>query len=164
MRNATLLFLIKRDSAGEPLEICLAMKKRGFGEGRWNGVGGKVDEGESIEEATTREASEEIGVQVTSLTKVAELDFTFPHNAAWNQTVHTYFATAWEGDPTETEEMRPEWFPVDAIPYAEMWSDDILWLPRVLDGELLKGSFTFAEHDVVQEHSLQSVDGFTVLS
>ncbi|OIP76236.1 MAG: hypothetical protein AUK09_02515 [Parcubacteria group bacterium CG2_30_36_38] len=40
MKQATLCLLIKRDSK----EILLAMKKRGFGVGKWNGVGGKFDE------------------------------------------------------------------------------------------------------------------------
>ena len=47
LRDATLVFLIKR-SQGKILEICLAMKKRGFGMNRWNGVGGKVEKDENI--------------------------------------------------------------------------------------------------------------------
>jgi len=39
LRNATLVFLIKK-SQGEITDICLAMKKRGFGMNRWNRVGG----------------------------------------------------------------------------------------------------------------------------
>jgi len=40
LRNATLVFLIKK-SQGKITDICLAMKKRGFGMNRWNGVGEK---------------------------------------------------------------------------------------------------------------------------
>jgi 8-oxo-dGTP pyrophosphatase MutT (NUDIX family) len=47
MRDKTLLFLHKPDEQ----KILLAMKKRGFGEGKWNGVGGKREPGESIEGA-----------------------------------------------------------------------------------------------------------------
>ncbi len=43
MRDCTLLFLIKKND-GVITDVCLAMKKRGFGAGRWNGVGGKVTE------------------------------------------------------------------------------------------------------------------------
>lgn len=42
-------------------QILLAMKKRGFGAGKWNGAGGKINAGETIEEATTREVDEELG-------------------------------------------------------------------------------------------------------
>lgn len=36
-------------------KVLIGMKKRGFGEGRWNGFGGKVQENETIEEAAKRE-------------------------------------------------------------------------------------------------------------
>jgi 8-oxo-dGTP pyrophosphatase MutT (NUDIX family) len=65
----TLLFLITED------KILLAMKKRGFGTGKWNGVGGKIESGESLEAALVRECQEEIGVTPTSWRPVAELDF-----------------------------------------------------------------------------------------
>ncbi len=44
----TLLFVLR------PGQVLLGMKKRGFGKGRWNGFGGKVHKGESIEEAAIR--------------------------------------------------------------------------------------------------------------
>ena len=59
------LLYLRRDN-----EILLAMKKRGFGEGRWNGVGGKVEAGESIEQAMICEAQEEISVTLTTYEKV----------------------------------------------------------------------------------------------
>jgi len=48
-------------------KILLGMKKRGHGEGKWNGFGGKVEEGETIEEATRRETKEESGVEVEEI-------------------------------------------------------------------------------------------------
>lgn len=44
----TLLFVC------EPGRVLLGMKKRGFGIGRWNGFGGKVQEGETVEEGAIR--------------------------------------------------------------------------------------------------------------
>ena len=128
------------------------MKKRGFGEGRWNGAGGKVQENETIEEALVREANEEFGINVHAFEKVAELTFTFPHEPSFNQIVHVYLTDTWTGDPQESEEMRPQWFKVTTIPYGDMWSDDIIWLPQILQGKRLRGSFTFAPGDQVLEH------------
>jgi 8-oxo-dGTP diphosphatase/2-hydroxy-dATP diphosphatase len=126
MKERTLVFLHKPDSK----EILLAMKKRGFGKGKWNGVGGKFEEGESIEEAAIREALEEIGVKINTahLDKRAEIDFIFKDKSDLDQYVHVFFVEKWEGEPTESEEMKPEWFHHDLIPYKEMWIDDEHWI------------------------------------
>jgi mutator protein MutT len=157
MRTATLLFLIKRTD-GAVSDICLAMKKRGFGEGRWNGAGGKVQEGESLEAAVVREAKEELGIDASALEKAAELHFTFPHESAFDQVVHVFLTESWTGEPGESEEMRPQWFKVRDIPYAQMWSDDILWLPLVLADKKIRGAFTFAPGDQVTAHDVAIVE------
>lgn len=156
MKNSTLLFLVKKQE-DRITEICLAMKKRGFGKGRYNGVGGKVEGEETIEDAVKREAYEEIGVTVTEITKCGELTFTFPHNEEWSQIVHVYIAYTWQGDMHETEEMSPSWFTVDTIPYKDMWPDDIFWLPQVLEGKEVRGQITFAEGDVIINHDIQVI-------
>ncbi len=156
MKPYTLVFLLKRSGSGVS-EVCLAMKKRGFGAGRWNGVGGKVEVGEGVEDAARREAHEEIGVVLEHLEKVAELTFIFPSNQGLNQYVHVYTCQEWKGEPSESEEMRPAWYAVDTIPFAEMWPDDIFWLPQVLDGKRVRGSFTFGEGDVILENVVEVV-------
>ncbi len=156
LRSATLVFLIKR-SQDEITNICLAMKKRGFGMGRWNGVGGKVNQQETIEQGAIRETEEEIGVVVEELEKVAELSFRFPHKEEWNQLVHVYFTEKWTGKPTESEEMNPKWFSVKKLPFKEMWPDDIFWLPQVIKGDKLKAKFVFGEGDSIREQEVKIV-------
>lgn len=105
MRNSTLLFLVRRTD-GKITDICLAMKKRGFGVGRWNGVGGKVDAEESIEEAAIRETKEEIGVTVSVLEKVGEIAFSFALTPDWNQMVHVYMQTRGKGSRLRVKRWR----------------------------------------------------------
>ncbi len=157
MRNATLLFLIKR-SKGKITDICLAMKKKGFGAGRYNGAGGKVENNETIKKASIRETEEEIGVEVKQIEKVAKLSFTFPHNPSWSQIVHVYLGEKWEGNIKESEEMNPKWFKIKDIPYKEMWPDDIFWLPKVISGEKVIASFTFGEKDLILEKEVNTVN------
>ena len=57
--------------------ILLGMKKRGFGVGRWNGFGGKVQEGESVEQAARRELMEEAGIEVNDMRERGVLNFIF---------------------------------------------------------------------------------------
>ena len=157
LKNATLVFLVKRRS-GVITEICLAMKKRGFGMNRWNGAGGKVEVGESTEEAAVRETREEVGVIVQEMYKVAELLFYFFGNAPWNQRVGVYLCEQWVGEPTESEEMNPRWFAVDKIPFTDMWPDDIFWLPEILKGKLVKANFTFSDNDVIKDQCVEIVE------
>jgi 8-oxo-dGTP diphosphatase/2-hydroxy-dATP diphosphatase len=157
LKQATLVFLIKK-SGFETKEICLAMKKRGFGANRWNGVGGKVKVGETIEQSAIREAEEEISVKIKDFYKVAELTFYFSENPDWNQTVYVYLAKSWEGEPIESEEMCPQWYQVDKIPYDDMWPDDIFWLPKVIQGSKLKANFTLGVDDIILNQNIKIVD------
>ena len=158
MKNATLCFLIKQEK-GRIAKVLLATKKRGFGANRWNGVGGKIDHkgGESIEDALKRETFEEIGVKIKKFSKVAKLDFKFKFTPEFNQIVHTYFVKEWEGNPKESEEMKPKWFRPKDIPFKKMWSDDIFWIPKVIAGKLLNARFLFGEKDKVLEKDVKAV-------
>lgn len=160
MRQATLVFLI-RGIKGEK-EICLAMKKRGFGKGRWNGSGGKMtDEDKTIESTAIRETKEEIGVDVVKLEKYSELDFSFRDNPEWNQVVHVYLVYEWTGDLIESEEMAPKWFNIKELPYSKMWPDDIFWLPLVLANKKIHAEFSFGPGDKILSKKLRTVKSFT---
>jgi 8-oxo-dGTP diphosphatase/2-hydroxy-dATP diphosphatase len=114
----------------------------------------------NITDTAIRETEEEIGVSPKNLNKVAELAFYFPHNEPWNQLVHVYFCEEWVGEVSESEEMRPEWFEVSKLPFAQMWPDDEFWIPEVLKGNLVKAEFIFAEKDVIQNKKVQIVNNF----
>ncbi|HEY1074194.1 MAG TPA: 8-oxo-dGTP diphosphatase [Patescibacteria group bacterium] len=135
-------------------KILLAMKKRGFGAGRWNGYGGKVKGEESIEGSAVREIQEEanVALQEEDLKKVAHHSFYSP--AFGTVEVHTYIAEEWEGEAVETEEMRPEWYSFKEIPYKDMWQDDKYWLPEVLKGRHLRGEFWFDKDDNLLKYTL----------
>jgi ADP-ribose pyrophosphatase YjhB (NUDIX family) len=152
LRQATLCFLIKDNS------ILLAMKKRGFAAGKWNGAGGKPKEGDkSIEATAKREMFEETTVTPKKLKKAAVLNFYFETQTEWNQQVHVFITGEWNGTPTETEEMAPKWFDIKKIPYDQMWDDDILWLPKVLNGKIVEGNFLFDENQKMLEHDIKVI-------
>jgi ADP-ribose pyrophosphatase YjhB (NUDIX family) len=141
VQKTTLLYLYKPQEK----KVLLAMKKRGFGTGKWNGVGGKLDKGEIITEALVRETKEEIDVVINKndLAQVATLNFGFKDNQDWNQQVHAFIIEKWKGEPKETEEMIPRWYPIKKLPYENMWVDDVHWLPLVFEGKKINASFNF---------------------
>jgi len=141
MKHVTLLFLIKDDTQ----EICLAMKKRGFGEGKFNGTGGKIEEGETVPQAALREAKEEIGVDIveSDAEYVGTIAFSFDTKPDWGILCTVFMTSKWQGEPFETEEMAPQWFAIKDIPYNKMWKDDPHWLPHVLDKKIIQASFLF---------------------
>jgi len=156
MIDATLCYLIKKGEQGK--EILLAKKKRGLGCGKWNGVGGRFDDkvgDKNIVETVLREAEEEIGVKIENPKKVAFLSCYFPYKKEWNQNIHVFLAEKWTGEPRESEEMAPQWFKTDKIPYQDMWEDDKFWLESVLCEKKVKASFVFGEGEKIVEKSIE---------
>ncbi len=155
MIHATLCFIV-RD--GSPSHVLLGKKKRGFGIGKLNGIGGKLEPGESPEDGVIREVQEEVGLNIpkSALHAAGQITFRFPFMNAFNHFVHVFVATDWEGEPIETEEMLPHWFPVNAIPFERMWQDDAYWLPIVLLGKSVIAEFEFGEdNETVVQWSIQ---------
>lgn len=153
----TLLYLLKGD------EVLLAMKKRGFGTGNWNGVGGKVDVDETIDQALVRECQEEINVTPTEYQKVGYLVFNEHHESVRKlMQLHIYISNEWKGDITESEEMRPKWFNLSNTPYDQMWPADKIWLREVLAGKKIVGEFTLNEDTTVDKYDFKVVDELPV--
>lgn len=155
MIDTTLCLLLKEN------QILLAMKKRSFGKGKWNGVGGKIDleKGDkNVLDSIIREAKEEIGVNIINPEKVGLLHFTFPYKPEWDQNVHLFLAKKWEGEPEESEEMMPKWFSLSKIPYSDMWDDDKYWLPHILEGKKLTAHFVFKEGEKIYNKEIKIVE------
>jgi len=152
MTELTLVFLV------DEARVLLAMKKKGFGAGKYNGLGGKIEPGETEEQAMVREAQEEAFVTPLNFKYVA--DITFDEFYGTKKTVnhaHVYLCDKWEGEPKESEEMIPEWFDKDSLPLHDMWDDDQYWLPRVLVGEKLRCVFTLDYKDKVIDHEIEAL-------
>ena len=159
MKDATLCFPIRGNPANE---VLLGFKKIGFGAGKYNGPGGKVEAGETVATAAIRELEEETGIKICKkdLQQMGHLTFLFPAKPSWNQVVYVFVVTTWEGTPTESTEMKPAWFKVDDIPFERMWKDGAHWLPRILAGERIRAMFTFREdNETIKEIEIETWNG-----
>ncbi len=130
--------------------ILLAMKKRGFGAGKWNGYGGKIYESESVEDSLIREVKEESNLDLISYEKRGEIEFHYN-----DYVIHMiiFEGTQWQGEPEETEEMSPKWYTVDSLPFPEMWPDDMHWFPHFLSRNSFSGKVEFSD-----DHQILSID------
>ena len=133
--RANLLFIVREK------KILLIRKKRGFGAGKINGPGGKVDPGETLLQSALRETFEELGIKPLGAEPHGELHFQFRDGNSLHCTV--FLALDCEGEPQETDEAVPLWTPLDAIPYDQMWADDRHWLPLLMRGAHFTGWFEF---------------------
>lgn len=140
----------------EKNKILLGFKKRGFGNNRWNGFGGKVYLNETIEEATLRELKEECGIDGTEFQKMGIINFNIRKTGELI-TVYVYKIVNYLGVPKETSEMKPEWFAIKNIPYTKMWPDDKFWLPYFLQNKKFKGEFEFADYNKIISHKIKRV-------
>ena len=155
--KSTLLLLFKDN------QILLAKKKKGFGEGLYNGVGGKLEPGETEQQAMIRECEEEINVTPTVYEKVAENNFIEYYKGQKTKlTFYLYIATEWQGTIKESPEMKPYWFNIQDIPYNQMFPDDKYWLPLVLENKKFIGNFEFNEQWELLDYHIEEVDNFNI--
>ena len=133
--------------AGGRTEVLRGRKKHGLGQGSFVGLGGKLEPGESAVEAAVREVHEESGVRVEAhdLDPRGRLTYLFPHREAWSQESSVFVTRRFVGEPAPSDELDPEWFPLDAVPLTEMWDDARRWLPAVLAGGRVRRTYVFGE-------------------
>lgn len=112
-------------------------KKNDANEGKWIGVGGHFEEGESPEECLVREVYEETGLTLTSYRLRGII--TFVSNEWGSEYMHLYTADGFEGDLAAAMENCNEgvlkWVPKKAIFDLALWEGDKIFLKLLLEKE-----------------------------
>jgi len=135
-------------------KILLGLKKFGFGKGRWNGFGGKIEAGETIEQGLVREFQEECEITPTKFDKRGVIYFEFEDDPDVLE-VNIFAVSEYQGEPNETEEMKPDWFHIDELPWKNMWPDDPLWFPLFRDGKKFEGNVFFKDQNTIIRYEFQ---------
>ncbi|MDD3083602.1 MAG: NUDIX domain-containing protein [Candidatus ainarchaeum sp.] len=146
MNDKTLVFLADKKN------VLLAMKKKGFGSGKWNGYGGKVEKGETILKAAIRELKEESGIEAKEkeLEFVGKISFVFLEKPEWNQDVHIFLIKEIR-KAIETEEMKPKIFKKNNLPFKQMWDGDKHWIPIILEKKEIIAKLEFVGKGVFKK-------------
>ncbi len=139
VEEAVLCFIRDRKEG----KVLLIHKKTGLGAGLINAPGGRIDPGETPEEAAVRETFEEVGLKVADLSASGDLYFQFTNG--YSIRGYVFQTDNWSGTPVETVEADPFWCSENEIPYDKMWTDDSWWLPHMLAGRPVRGRFIFDE-------------------
>ncbi|CCM01228.1 uncharacterized protein FIBRA_03276 [Fibroporia radiculosa] len=157
------------------VQILLGYKKRGFGRGLWNGFGGKVDSGETFLQAACRELEEEAGITAP----LEHRGTIFFKNADTKEAAHieVFYADEYSGSIMETDEMRPQWFSIDAdaepsnttsdlqpIPFGQMWEEDPMWFPLMLSKRPFAGRVDFGPDGRLRKWWFAEVPAATLIS
>lgn len=145
--DLTLGFIIEKN------KILLGLKKRGFGVNKWAGFGGKVQAGEGIDDCMKREFKEEVGLDINDMAKVGVVQFKWQDKTD-NFFVHVYRIKNYSGAIGESEEMKPVWFNISDIPLAQMWPDNAIWFPYLLQDKFFVGKFIYNADDNIVEYNI----------
>lgn len=155
MTVTTIGFLIRSD------EICLGMKKVRYGIRKWNGFGGRVGDkeefkNETVEDGLEREANEEFNIDLVNFEKIAEISYK-SFDGSDDIFANVFICKEWVGEPSESEEISPKWFKISEIPYDNMWPNDKIWMPLVLEGKKLNASFVFDKEGNVIDQKIEII-------
>jgi 8-oxo-dGTP diphosphatase len=148
--EATLLFVVMGR------QVLLIDKQRGLGAGKINGPGGRIEPGESPQEAAIREVQEELGITPLHIKKRGELSFQF--TSGYSMRCHVFSASDLDGEPAPTPEAVPRWESIGNLPFDQMWADDRIWLPMLIAGQDFKGAALF-EGEHMLGHDIRPILG-----
>ena len=108
-------------------------KKNDINQGKWIGLGGKFDAGESPEECLVREVKEEAGVLITEYHLKGILTFQVLDNPSEPMYIFVYTASAYEGEVGDCDEGTLAWIDTDKILELELWEGDRLFWGWMLE-------------------------------
>lgn len=130
MINTTLCYL---EQDGKYLMLCRNKKKQDLNAGKWIGVGGKFEAGETPEECLLREVREETGLELTEYTFHGKIFFL---SDTWeDEVMYLYTATGFRGEICEDcPEGDLKWVPKEEILSMNLWEGDKYFLRELIKG------------------------------
>ena len=141
MKLATLCYVRKN---GKTLMIHRVKKENDYHQGKWNGIGGKFDQGETPEECVIREVEEETGLKIKSPRLHGLLTFPmFDGIDDWY--VFVYTVDEFEGKLIDSSEGNLAWIPNDELTNLNLWDGDKYFLPWLFENKFFSAKFIYED-------------------
>ena len=141
MKLATLCYVIdkKQDTV---LMIHRVKKANDYHQGKWNGLGGKFEFGESPEDCASREIREESGLIVKNLKLKGFITFPlFDDVEDWY--VFLFTSDEFTGELIDSAEGNLEWIPIDELSKINLWDGDKLFIPWLFEDKFFSAKFIY---------------------
>lgn len=135
---ATLCY-VKRD--GRTLMVHRNKKANDIHEGKWNGLGGKFEAGETPEECVRREVQEEAGLLIQNPRLHGLLMFPKFKGNDWY--VFVFTATEFSGALIDSPEGHLEWIKDEELTSLNLWESDHIFFPWIQSGEFFSAKFEY---------------------
>lgn len=149
MKLATLCYVMHNEKT---LMIYRNKKQNDYHEGKWNGLGGKFEAGESPEECAVREVLEESGLKVNN--PVMKGFITFPmFDGKDDWYVFLFVFNGFEGELIDSPEGRLEWIANDKLDKLELWEGDKIFIPWLFKDGFFSAKFNY-EDGKFTDHSV----------
>ena len=107
-------------------------KKNDMNQGKWLGVGGHIEEGETPFQAVVREVKEETGLTLKSAEYRAIINFV---NDDYVEIIYQYTSSDFTGEVIDCNEGELKWFPKDEVMSLPMWEGDKYFLDPLIKNE-----------------------------
>ncbi len=141
MKLATLCYIIDKKK-NSTLMLHRIKKENDYHQGKWNGLGGKLDKGESPEECAIREIKEESGLTVKNPSLKGFI--TFPNfDGVDDWYVFVYSFNEFEGELIDSPEGKLEWIPNDKLTSLNLWEGDKIFLEWVFKEKIFSAKFNY---------------------
>ena len=135
---ATLCY-IKKD--GHTLMVYRNKKPNDMHQGKWNGLGGKFEQGESPEECVKREVLEESGLTIRNPKLHGLLMFPGFKGADWY--VFVFTAHEFRGELIDSPEGKLEWIPDEKLTSLNLWESDQIFFPWLDEEKFFSAKFIY---------------------
>ncbi len=139
MQLATLCYVRNNN---ETLMLHRIKKKNDVHEGKWNGLGGKFESGETPEECVIREVKEESGLLISNPKLHGFITFPmFDGKKDWY--VFLFTASSFEGELIDSHEGRLEWIPDEKLMELNLWEGDKIFIPWLFQNKFFSAKFVY---------------------